>query len=56
MDWKKVVGLVGVIAGSVFLYLGGTSESAVAELVGGVFILVGIIANLLKPKEEPKKE
>lgn len=54
MDWKKVVGLVGVVGGSVLLYFGGVGEGAIAEVVGGVFVLVGIIVSLLK-KETPKE-
>jgi len=54
MDWKKVVGVVGVAGGAVLLYFGGVTEGAIAELVGGVFVLVGIIVNLLK-KATPKE-
>lgn len=54
MDWKKVVGVVGVAGGAVLLYFGGVEEGAIAELVGGVFVLVGIIVSLLK--KAPTKE
>lgn len=55
MDWKKVVGVIGVAGGAVLLYFGGVSEGAIAELVGGVFVLVGIIVSLLKKKEATKE-
>lgn len=54
MDWKKAVGLIGIVGGAVLLYFGGISQGAIAEVVGGVFVLVGLIVNILKKKEDPK--
>lgn len=44
----KVVGTMGIIGGSVALYLGGVGESAVAAVVAGVFVLAGLVAVLFK--------
>jgi uncharacterized membrane protein HdeD (DUF308 family) len=44
----KIAGVVGIVGGSVALYLSGTSETAVTAVVGGVFVLVGVIAALFK--------
>ena len=41
-------GITAVVLGSVALYLSGTGETAVVAVVGGVFVLVGIIASLFK--------
>lgn len=42
--WLTVGGIVGIVGGCVALYISGSSESAVAALVAGVFVLAGIIA------------
>ena len=50
MDKNKILkigGIVGVVLGSAALYLSGTGESAVTAIVGGVFVLAGIIAGLV---------
>jgi hypothetical protein len=44
----KWVGIVGVVVGSTCLYLSGTGESMVVAVVGGVFVLAGIIMALFK--------
>jgi len=41
-------GIAAVVLGSVALYLSGTGEAAVTAVIGGVFVLVGIIASLFK--------
>lgn len=48
MDKKKILkigGIVGVIAGSIAIYFGGGTASGTVEIVGGVFVLIGIIAS-----------
>lgn len=47
----KIVSIVAVVAGAVGLYISGTSESVVAGLVSGVFVVAGIIAAILKGKQ-----
>lgn len=44
----KIAGVVAIIGGSVALYLSGASEGMVTGLVGGVFIIVGLIAAFFK--------
>jgi uncharacterized membrane protein HdeD (DUF308 family) len=44
----KAIGVVGIVAGSVALYFAGTSASTIGSIVGGVFVLAGIIAALFK--------
>ena len=44
----KWAGVAAVGVGSVALYLSGTSESAVTTVVGAVFVLVGVIAAIIK--------
>ncbi len=54
MDKKKILkicGIVGIVAGSVALYLGGGSASMASEIVGGVFVLAGIIAGIIVGSE-----
>lgn len=46
--WLKVGGVLGIIAGSICLYLGGTGEAVVTAIVGAVFVLAGLIAALFK--------
>jgi hypothetical protein len=46
--WLKVGGIAGVVLGSAALYLSGTTTSGVTALVGGVFVLAGLIAALFK--------
>lgn len=46
--WLKIGGVLGIIAGSICLYLGGTGEAVVTAIVGGVFVLAGIIAGMFK--------
>jgi len=43
----KIAGIAGVVAGSVALYFSGATESTVVALVGGVFVFIGIILNVL---------
>ena len=46
--WLKIGGVAGVVIGSVCLFLAGAGVSAVTDVVGGVFVLAGLIAVLLK--------
>lgn len=51
MDKKKILTIVGIVAvagGSVALYAGGSTEGMVVELVGGVFIAIGIVMSFFK--------
>lgn len=51
MDKKqilKIVGVAGIILGSVALYFAGVTEGQVTAIVGGVFILVGLILAIFK--------
>lgn len=49
--WLKIGGVVGVVGGSIALYMSGVAESAVAGIVAGVFVLAGLIAALFKKTE-----
>lgn len=44
----KIGGIAAVVLGSVALFLSGTGESVVVAVVGGVFVLAGIIAGMFK--------
>jgi hypothetical protein len=46
--WLKIAGVTGIVAGCVCFFLAGTTSSAVAGLVAGVFALLAIVAALLK--------
>jgi len=46
--WLKMGGVLGILIGSVCLYLSGTGEAVVTAIVGGVFVLAGLIAALFK--------
>lgn len=48
----KIGGIVGVVAGSVSLYFSGSTESSVIGLVGGVFVFIGIILNVLSGEKQ----
>jgi uncharacterized membrane protein HdeD (DUF308 family) len=41
-------GVAAVAVGSVALYMAGVGEQAVTGVVGGVFVLAGIIAAIIK--------
>jgi uncharacterized membrane protein HdeD (DUF308 family) len=42
--WLTIGGVIGIVGGSIALYVAGTGEAKVAALVAAVFILAGIIA------------
>jgi uncharacterized membrane protein HdeD (DUF308 family) len=42
--WLVIGGVIGIVGGSIALYVAGTGEAKVAALVAGVFVLAGIIA------------
>ena len=44
----KIGGVAGVALGSVALFLSGAGEQEVTALVGGVFVLAGIVAAFFK--------
>jgi hypothetical protein len=44
----NIVGVVAVVGGAVALYFGGASEGMVTELIGGVFMLIGLIVPFFK--------
>jgi uncharacterized protein YjeT (DUF2065 family) len=44
----KISGIVAVGAGSVALYLAGSSEAMITGLVGGVFVLIGLVVAFFK--------
>ena len=46
----KIVGIVGIVGGSVALYFSGANEAMVAGLVAGAFVLIGVIAGFFGTK------
>ncbi len=51
MDKKKIMTIVGVIAvagGATALYFAGATEGMITALVGGVFVLIGLILSFFK--------
>ena len=46
--WLKIGGLIAIVGGSAALYVGGVAEANITAVVGGVFVLAGVIAALLK--------
>lgn len=53
MDKKTMLkygGIVAVVAGTGALYLSGTGESAVVEIVAGVFVAIGVVADVIRDK------
>jgi hypothetical protein len=51
MDKQKVLKIVGIVAvagGSVALYFGGATEGMITGLVGGVFVVIGLVAAFFK--------
>jgi len=51
MNKEKILkwgGIAGIVLGSGALFLSGTGEDTAMSLVGGAFVLFGIIANLIK--------
>ncbi len=44
----KIGGIVAVAGGSVALYLAGSSEAMITGLVGGVFVLIGLVVAFFK--------
>lgn len=44
----KIVGIVSIIGGSVALYFAGNTEGQIVALVGGVFVLIGLIIGFFK--------
>jgi hypothetical protein len=44
----KIVGIVAVSGGSVALYFAGSTEVMITGLVGGVFVVIGLIAAFFK--------
>jgi hypothetical protein len=44
----KIAGIAAVAGGSVALYFAGSSEGMITGLVGGVFVVIGLIAAFFK--------
>ena len=42
----KIAGIVGIVGGSVALFLSGTGVSVVTDVVAAVFVVAGIIAGI----------
>ena len=42
----KIIGAVGIVGGSVALFLGGVGQDVAITVVEGAFVLAGIIAGL----------
>lgn len=54
MDKNKALmigGVVGIVGGSVALYLAGVSESEIAGLVSAVVVVAGVIAGFFGLKD-----
>ena len=51
-NWLKVGGIIGIVDGSVALYLAGVGESTVSAIVAGVFVLAGVIAGIFGFKKD----
>jgi len=47
----KIIGVTAIVAGSVCLFVTGVSADATTAIVGGVFVLVGLIAALFAAKK-----
>jgi hypothetical protein len=45
-NWLKIGGVVGIVGGSIALYLSGVDETVVGGVVAAVFVLAGVIAGL----------
>ena len=50
----KIIGVVGIVLGSVALFLAGIAETTVGAIVAGVFVLAGVIVEIFLPTK--KKE
>jgi hypothetical protein len=51
MDKKKILTIAGIAAvagGSVALYFAGSTEGMITGLVGGVFVVIGLVAAFFK--------
>ena len=51
MDKSKIlksVGVVAVVLGSAALYFSGGTETYIASIVGGVFVVIGIVLSFFK--------
>ena len=49
-DVLKYGGIAAIVLGGVALFLSGTDEASAMEILAGVFILMGVIANILGDK------
>ena len=50
--YLKIGGVVAIVLGSAALYLGGVNEAEAIGVVGGVFVVAGLIAALFKKKKD----
>ncbi len=44
----KIGGIAATVIGATLLFMSGTGEAAVTAIVGGVFVLAGIIAGIIQ--------
>ena len=44
----KISGIVALILGTVGIYVGGGSEGYTVEIVGSVFVAIGLVSALIK--------
>jgi LPXTG-motif cell wall-anchored protein len=44
----KVGGIVGIVIGTICLYLTGASETSITSLVGVVFVAIGVVFSFFK--------
>jgi uncharacterized membrane protein HdeD (DUF308 family) len=42
--WLTIGGVIGIVGGSIALYVAGTGEAGVTALVAAIFVIAGIIA------------
>ncbi len=46
----KYGGIVAIAIGSIALFVSGVNESSVIEIVAGIFVVAGIVAEIIKDK------
>lgn len=51
VGWKLVVYLIGTIGGSVLLALGGYSDVVIAEIIGGIILILSVIFGIAVDKK-----
>jgi len=51
----KIIGIAGIVGGSVCLYLSGIGSDMVVAVVGAVFVLAGLVAGFFGVDTSTKK-